>query len=199
MRLFRREHWANIITGARLLFLPALIIAGVDKQHTLFVGLFAAQSLLDAVDGFVARRLHVESDFGRWLDTVIDLAIWLPSIVLFVYLTWDTLSEIFPSYPHLFVIPVLTSLLMFATAWHYLHGVAAIHLYTGKLTGGLVLLLVLTLLLDRFYPLLGYATAICAVVYHLEATAIYVSQKEHTDENVTSWLQVRRRRTQSTN
>jgi hypothetical protein len=70
--------------------------------------------------------------------------------------------------------------------------VAAIHLYSAKLTSALVLILMVTLLLDRFYPWLGYLTACAAVLYHLEAMLIYFLKKDQTDENVTSIWQVLR-------
>ncbi|GEM_PF-2244501 len=185
-----RQQLANIISFSRLGFLPLLVTAGLLKQPEIFVGLFAVQLFLDAVDGFVARRLHIESDLGRRLDTIIDLMIWLPSIGLFIWLAWDEFTEIFPIYPHLFIIPTLTSIFMYGTAYYYLHTMAAIHLYSGKLASALVLLLMLTMLLDRFYPLLGYLTAGAGVIYHLEAMLIYFTQKEQTDENVTSCLQI---------
>ena len=81
---------------------------------------------------------------------------------------------------------------MYATAYRYLHTFAAIHLYSAKLTSALVLLLMVTMLLDRFYPLLGYLTACAGVIYHLEAMAIYVLKKDQTDENVISLWQVLR-------
>lgn len=190
--IFQRQHLANLISLSRLGFLPFLVLAGLLKQPEVFVGLFAAQSLLDAVDGYVARRLHIESDLGRKLDTVIDLAIWLPTLALFVWLIWDEFARVFPSYPHVFIVPVVTSILMYATAYFYRHDLAAIHLYSGKLAAALVLLLMLTMLVDRFYPPLGYLTAGVAVIYHLEAMAIYAFKKDQTDENVTSILQVYR-------
>lgn len=188
--IFRRQQVANIISFSRLGFLPFIVLAGLLKQPEAFVGLFAVQLSLDAVDGFIARRLHIESDLGRRLDTVIDLSIWLPSMALFVWLVWDEFTRVFPTYPHVFVVPTITSVLMYVTAYHYLHAVAAIHLYTGKLASALVLLLMVTMLLDRFYPLLGYLTACAGVVYHLEAMVIYFLRKDQTDENVTSILQV---------
>lgn len=188
--IFKRQQLANIISLSRLGFLPFIVLAGLLRQPEAFVGLFAAQLLLDAVDGFVARRMHIESDLGRRLDTVIDLAIWLPTMALFVWLVWDEFTGVFPAYPHLFIIPTITSILMYATAYRYLHSVAAIHLYSGKLTSALVLLLMVTMLLDRFSPLLGYLTACAGVVYHLEAMAIYFRMKDQTDENVTSFWQV---------
>lgn len=192
--VFQRQQLANIISLSRLGFLPFIVLAGILQQPEAFVGLFGAQLFLDAIDGFVARRLHIESDLGRRLDTVIDLAIWLPSMAIFVWLVWDEFARVFPDYPHVFIVPTVTSILMYATAYRYLHSLAAIHLYSGKLASALVLLLMLTMLLDRFYPLLGYLTAGVAVVYHLEAIAIYRLQRERTDENVTSLVQAVRRR-----
>ena len=192
--VFQRQQLANIISISRLGFLPFIVLAGILQQPEAFVGLFGAQLFLDAIDGFVARRLHIESDLGRRLDTVIDLAIWLPSMAIFVWLVWDEFARVFPDYPHVFIVPTVTSILMYATAYRYLHSLAAIHLYSGKLASALVLLLMLTMLLDRFYPLLGYLTAGVAVVYHLEAIAIYRLQRDRTDENVTSLVQAVRRR-----
>lgn len=192
--VFQRQQLANIISISRLGFLPFIVLAGILQQPAAFVGLFGAQLFLDAIDGFVARRLHIESDLGRRLDTVIDLAVWLPSMAIFVWLVWDEFARVFPDYPHVFIVPTVTSILMYATAYRYLHSLAAIHLYSGKLASALVLLLMLTMLLDRFYPLLGYLTAGVAVVYHLEAIAIYRLQRDRTDENVTSLVQAVRRR-----
>ena len=191
-RIFQRQQLANIISLSRLGFLPLIALAALLKQPEVFVGLFAVQLLIDAVDGLVARRMHIESDLGRRLDTVIDLAIWLPSMALFVWLVRDEFSRIFPEYAPLFLIPTLTSILMNLTAYYYLHTIAAIHLYSAKLTSALVLLLMLTMLLDRFYPLLGVLTACAGVVYHLEAMTIYYLKKDRTDENVTSLVQVLR-------
>jgi phosphatidylglycerophosphate synthase len=188
--IFQRQQLANLISLSRLGFLPLIVLAGLLKKPEAFVGLFAAQLFLDAVDGYVARHLHIESDLGRRLDSVIDLAVWLPSMAIFVWLVWDEFTRAFSAYPHLFIVPTITSVLMYITAYHYLHSFAAIHLYSGKLTSGLVLLLMVTMLLDRFYPLLGYLTAGAGVVYHLEAMTIYFLKKDQTDENVTSLLQV---------
>ena len=156
--IFQRQQLANIISLSRLGFLPFIVLAGLLRQPEAFVGLFAAQLVLDAVDGFVARRMHIESDFGRRLDTVIDLAIWLPSMALFVRLVWDEFTKVFSVYPHLFIIPTITSVLMYLTAYHYLHTLSAIHLYSGKLASALVLLLMVTMLLDQFHPLLGWVS-----------------------------------------
>lgn len=185
-----KRHWANIITAGRGVFLPLFLVAVVLDQPRTFAALFVAHTLFDVLGGLVARGLHIESDFGRRLDTLIDMAIWLPGLAFFIWLMRDEWGDIFATYPHLFVVPIITALLMNLTAYHYLGSFAAIHLYTAKLTAGMILLLMLVTLWDGFNVLLGYLTAIIGVVYHLEAMTIYYLRKDQTDENVTSLWQV---------
>lgn len=187
---FDRRHWANIITGFRLVFLPLFIIAAILDQPALFAGLFVLHSAVDMLDGQVARRLHIQSDFGRRLDTFVDVVVWIPGMVIFLYLIRHDLDRIFSDYPHVLIVPVITAALMNLTAYHYLGSFAAIHLYTAKLTAGLIVVLMLVTLVDGFKPLLGYLTAIIGVIYHLEAMTIYLLKKDQTDENVTSLWQV---------
>lgn len=187
---FEKRHWANIITGFRLVFLPLFVVAAILDQPALFAGLFVLHSGVDILDGQVARRLHIQSDFGRRLDTFVDILVWIPGMVIFLYLIRHDLDRIFSDYPHLLIVPVITAALMNLTAYHYLGSFAAIHLYTAKLTAGLIVVLMLVTLVDGFKPLLGYLTAIIGIIYHLEAMTIYLLKKDQTDENVTSLWQV---------
>lgn len=186
-----QRHWANLITGSRLIFLPLFTVAAILDQPALFAALFVLHSAVDMLDGLVARWLHTQSDFGRRLDTLVDMLVWLPGVFVFLWLIRHDLDTIFSVYPHLFFVPVFTATLMNLTAYHYLGSFAAIHLYTAKLTGGLVLVLMLVTLLDGFKPLLGYLTAGVGVIYHLEAITIYVLCQDQTDENMTSLWQIR--------
>lgn len=188
--LWDKRHLANIITGFRVVFLPLFMAAAALDRPELFAGLFALHSAVDAVDGLVARGLHIQSDFGRRLDTVIDALVWIPGIAIFLWFIRHDLDTIFSAYLHLFIVPVITAILMNLTAYHYLGSFAAIHLYTAKLTAGMILVLIPVILLDRFNPLLAYLTAIISVIYHLEAITIYALMKDRTDENVTSLWQV---------
>ncbi|GIK66923.1 MAG: hypothetical protein BroJett018_47170 [Chloroflexota bacterium] len=187
---FEKRHWANIITGFRLVFLPLFVVAAILDQPALFAGLFVLHSGVDILDGQVARRLHIQSDFGRRLDTFVDIVVWIPGMGIFLYLIRHDLDTILSDYLHVLIVPVITAALMNLTAYHYLGSFAAIHLYTAKLTAGLIVVLMLVTLVDGFKPLLGYLTAIIGIIYHLEATTIYLLKKDQTDENVTSLWQV---------
>ncbi|HTC82707.1 MAG TPA: CDP-alcohol phosphatidyltransferase family protein [Rhizomicrobium sp.] len=69
----------NILSALRLLAAPFacfLIIAGHDTAALL---VFAAAGASDGLDGFIARRWGVTSDFGAWLDPVADKLLMLLS------------------------------------------------------------------------------------------------------------------------
>ncbi len=59
----------------RLVGAPALVVsAGATGSRAWCAGLFGVMLLTDALDGFLARRLHAESDLGRRLDSYADQA-----------------------------------------------------------------------------------------------------------------------------
>ena len=75
------RHLPNLLSAMRLLAAPFaawLIIEGHDTAALL---VFAAAGLSDGLDGFIARRWGVTSDFGAWLDPVADKLLMLLSLV----------------------------------------------------------------------------------------------------------------------
>ncbi|XP_076435090.1 CDP-diacylglycerol--inositol 3-phosphatidyltransferase-like [Babylonia areolata] len=61
----------NIIGYIRIL-LTLLAFAGYHHP-TWFVVFYSASVILDGVDGYAARKLNQCSEFGAWLDVVVDL------------------------------------------------------------------------------------------------------------------------------
>ncbi|XP_076816575.1 uncharacterized protein LOC143462333 isoform X2 [Clavelina lepadiformis] len=61
----------NIIGYFRLILLIASWI--FIEQPTEFLSFYITSILLDAVDGWTARKLNQVSDFGAWLDVVVDV------------------------------------------------------------------------------------------------------------------------------
>ena len=65
----------NALTVLRLVAIPVFVVLlyRADGQGSWFLaGLFAAAAFTDQVDGFLARRWHVESEFGRFADPLAD-------------------------------------------------------------------------------------------------------------------------------
>jgi CDP-diacylglycerol--glycerol-3-phosphate 3-phosphatidyltransferase len=65
----------NALTIARLAVIPAvayLVLSSDGGQSRAAAVLFAAAGVTDQIDGFLARRWHVESAFGRIADPLAD-------------------------------------------------------------------------------------------------------------------------------
>ncbi|KGP76808.1 CDP-diacylglycerol--serine O-phosphatidyltransferase [Desulfosporosinus sp. Tol-M] len=63
----------SIFTLANLLFGFLALILVNEEEHTLAAALILVAVLMDSMDGKVARRLSVSSDFGKELDSLSDV------------------------------------------------------------------------------------------------------------------------------
>jgi CDP-diacylglycerol--glycerol-3-phosphate 3-phosphatidyltransferase len=88
----------NALTLARLALIPVfvalMVSAGGERSWPAGI-LFGAAAITDQIDGFLARRWHVESRFGRVADPLADrLMIDAAVILLYAYdrLPWPALA-----------------------------------------------------------------------------------------------------------
>jgi len=65
-------NYANFITIARLLSVPAAIWLVLDGDLTAAFWLFVAAGLSDAVDGYIAKNFDQRSELGALLDPLAD-------------------------------------------------------------------------------------------------------------------------------
>jgi CDP-diacylglycerol--glycerol-3-phosphate 3-phosphatidyltransferase len=91
----------NALTVLRLCALPVIVYlysrdAPGASWTTAAVILVAALS--DVADGYVARHYHVQSEFGRWVDPVVDRAFFFVILAMLWY---------FGTLPWLAVVPLL--------------------------------------------------------------------------------------------
>ena len=75
------RHLPNAITIGRLLSTPVLAWLAWNRLEEPFAGLLLVALVSDLVDGWLARRLRLESTNGALLDSVADMA--LMSVILF--------------------------------------------------------------------------------------------------------------------
>ncbi|GAA5115720.1 CDP-diacylglycerol--glycerol-3-phosphate 3-phosphatidyltransferase [Haloechinothrix salitolerans] len=76
----RTLNLANLLTISRLVLVPLFLVvlflgAGDDGWRLLAAGLFAVASVTDQVDGWVARRYGLITDFGKIADPIADKAL----------------------------------------------------------------------------------------------------------------------------
>ena len=65
----------NMLSAIRLLLAPVIIaVAAIIGSKACFLGLISAALVTDILDGFLARLLNIQSEFGRKLDSWADYA-----------------------------------------------------------------------------------------------------------------------------
>jgi cardiolipin synthase (CMP-forming) len=65
----------NLITIARILLVPVIVWAIGSGEMLFAFLLFLAAGISDAVDGFLAKRFGMTSEFGAYLDPLADKAL----------------------------------------------------------------------------------------------------------------------------
>ena len=65
----------NLITLARIILVPIVVWAITSGQMLAAFALFVAAGISDAIDGFLAKRFHMASELGAYLDPLADKAL----------------------------------------------------------------------------------------------------------------------------
>ena len=81
----------NLITIARILLVPIVVWAIVQRQMQVAFLLFLAAGASDAIDGFLAKRLGMASELGAHLDPLADKA-----LIVSIYVSLGITRDISP-------------------------------------------------------------------------------------------------------
>lgn len=73
----------NIMTLARMALVPAFLICVIYGWLYVSLAIFIIAALTDALDGYLARRLHQETQLGLYLDPLADKLLCTVSYVSF--------------------------------------------------------------------------------------------------------------------
>ncbi|HXX03952.1 MAG TPA: CDP-alcohol phosphatidyltransferase family protein [Xanthobacteraceae bacterium] len=65
----------NLITLGRIISVPIVVWAITSGEMLLAFFLFLAAGISDAVDGFLAKRFHMASELGAYIDPLADKAL----------------------------------------------------------------------------------------------------------------------------
>jgi cardiolipin synthase len=71
----RRLSIPNLITLGRILLVPIVVWAITSGQMRIAFLLFLVAGISDGVDGFLAKRFHMTSELGAYLDPLADKAL----------------------------------------------------------------------------------------------------------------------------
>jgi len=71
----------NAITIMRLVLVPVLILLLNQQEYGWALAVFAVAGMSDGVDGYLARKYKLESEFGGFLDPVADKMLMIGTFV----------------------------------------------------------------------------------------------------------------------
>jgi len=124
---------ANKVTIFRILLIPFFVVevlyyarTGHEWMRLLGLAAFALASILDAVDGFIARRFNQRSELGAILDPLADKFLLVSGVVV---LSFD-------NQPRLGCVPLWLTGTIIGRDVVILAGMLVIHLVVGKVRVG---------------------------------------------------------------
>jgi len=88
----------NIITIGRLIIVPIVIVMIMQQRWAMAFALFVVAGVSDAVDGFIARKFDMRSEFGAYIDPLAD-----KSLLVSIYVTLAIVGAI-PSWLAIIVV-----------------------------------------------------------------------------------------------
>lgn len=145
----------NVITSLRII--GAVLLFFVEPLGVPFYIIYSFCGLTDAVDGFVARKLNVATEFGAKLDSVSDLLFYIVMIVRLLPVLMKVLPGWIWYFALLVVIIRITSYVVSAVKYKKF---ASIHTFLNKATGFLVFIVPYLIFTPIFF---AYSVFVCAV------------------------------------
>lgn len=187
-----KRQWriADLLSGARLLLIPAIWFAAlVGDGRLVGFGLLVAGAT-DFFDGYVARRLGQESAAGARLDSLAD------NVLLISAMAWIELlhPEILRNNTMLIVATFGLYVASLSTGLVRFHQLGNLHLYSSRVAGGaLYSFAVMTLIAGAYEPLLLWMAAVAFMVSSAE-TLVGQLLLSAIDENMGSIFLAAKRR-----
>ncbi|MCR0327460.1 CDP-alcohol phosphatidyltransferase family protein [[Clostridium] innocuum] len=177
------KHLPNILSVVRI-GLSFLLLALI-KNITLFLIVYLIIGITDILDGWLARRLQVQSALGAHLDSIGDLAFYCISLyIVFFQMQLKIMNLISMLVLCVFVLKLAALLL---TRWKH-HIWASMHTIGNKLTGLLLFLLVPLCVITNSLPLIPVGLVIaCSYLATFEEMLLILSRNTY-DINTKSLL-----------
>ena len=85
--MFNLKNIPNFLTILRIVLIPSIIICteiGNEKYYWIALFLYIAACFSDFLDGYLARKFDIESNFGRFLDPIADKILVVSILIILI-------------------------------------------------------------------------------------------------------------------
>lgn len=168
-----RKNIPNFITSLRIIGTICMLF--LDELSKPFYVVYTFAGISDVLDGWIARKLKVSSEFGAKLDSIADLLFYsIMAIKILPILIKKLPVELWIAVG---IILLLRLCSYFIVAWKYKR-FASLHTYMNKLTGAGVFLIPYAILLPIFVPFCTVLSLIAGIAT-CEEFLIHLRSKEY--------------------
>ena len=179
----------NLLSGTRLLLVPVLWILALQGETTaLGLGLLVA-GLTDALDGFLARRLHAATPAGAALDSLADNLLILSAAAWLVILRPDVVAH----FAGWFFAILALHIAFLVIGMIRFHRFGNLHLYSAKVAGVTGFAFIVSCFLWPGIPVLLGVIAFSSVTVAVVEGNLCLLLCRHVDESIGSLLRGLRR------
>lgn len=86
--MFKKENLPNLLTLARIILIPVfLVVTSLARNNVMHIAaaiVFAIASFTDYLDGYLARKWHVVTNFGKFADPLADKMLVMSAFIMLV-------------------------------------------------------------------------------------------------------------------
>lgn len=164
----------NILSFYRIIAFPVILFFILKENEKLFVILLVVNLFTDILDGFIARKFNMQTDFGARLDSIADVGTYILAVTgIFVFKSTDFAPHLisFIIFISLFVGSNILSLIKFKRF-------PSLHLYSWKIGGYIQGAFLFVLFVFDFYVAFYYFMIVWGILAFLEHIVIQLIIKE---------------------
>ena len=162
------KHLPNILTVVRFLLIPVIVLFALNNNYIAAIVVLTISGITDILDGYIARRFNLISDFGKLMDPFADKATQLTILVVL------SIKGIIPFW--IMLVVLLKEVLMIAGA-SFLYGkdVVVYSKWYGKLATVLFYVAIVFSLLAKQFNLIDFWSKFDFLLYCLALIATVFS------------------------
>ena len=177
---FWKKNLANVITGIRIAAAIAILFLRVLSLEFFLV--YGICGVTDILDGFIARKYHLESRFGSILDSAAD---WL-FLSAMAFKMFPVMIDLLALWNWFVIgVPFVFHMIAYIICAIKFHKFSSLHTYSNKLLSATLFLYPFTFIgkIRLLYELYAIICGVNALYGSLEMNAIHIIADEYDSHN----------------
>ncbi|MEM6966727.1 MAG: CDP-alcohol phosphatidyltransferase family protein [Bacteroidota bacterium] len=164
----------NLLSLYRVFMFPVILFTLFEAHEILFVWLICINLITDILDGWIARRLDMQTEIGARIDSIADVGTYIGALIgifVFKYKAFE---------PHILPFYIFIGLFLMTNvvSWLKFGRFPSLHLYSSKVGGYIQGFFFFTVFVFDFYAPFYYVVVMWGIAAFIESIIIQLILKE---------------------